>query len=164
MNWQKLRMNWINSFYVQFDNLQSTIYVPFYYLTIYSIAHMTKDDLKERFRQFSLRIINLVDNMPNTIAGNALAKQIIRSGTSPAANYRAACLAKSDKDFLNKLKMVEEEIDETQHWLGLIMDAGMINKERILSLYEESIELNRIIIKSIVSTKTRMENNKIAKL
>jgi len=125
---------------------------------------MTKDELKERFRQFSLRIINLVDNMPNTIAGNALAKQIIRSGTSPAANYRAACLAKSDKDFLNKLKMVEEEIDETQHWLGLIMDAGMINKERILSLYEESIELNRIIIKSIVSTKTRMENNKIAKL
>ena len=71
---------------------------------------MTKDELKERFRQFSLRIIKLVNNMPNTIAGNAIAKQIIRSGTSPAANYRAACLAKSDKDFLNKLKMVEEEI------------------------------------------------------
>ena len=70
---------------------------------------MTKEELKERFRQFSLRIINLVNNMPNTIAGNAIAKQIIRSGTSPAANYRAACLAKSDKDFLNKLKMVEEE-------------------------------------------------------
>ena len=60
---------------------------------------MTKDELKERFRQFSLRIIKLVNNMPNTIAGNAIAKQIIRSGTSPAANYRAACLAKSDKDF-----------------------------------------------------------------
>ncbi len=125
---------------------------------------MTKEELKERFRQFSLRIINLVNNMPNSIAGNAIAKQIVRSGTSPAANYRAACLAKSDKDFLNKLKMVEEEIDETQHWLSIIMDAGMISKERVSPLYEESIELNRIIVKSIVSTKIRMENDKITKL
>ena len=125
---------------------------------------MTKEDLKERFRQFSLRIINLVNNMPNSIAGNAIAKQTVRSGTSPAANYRAACLAKSDKDFLNKLKMVEEEIDETQHWLSIIMDAGMISKERVSPLYEESIELNRIIVKSIVSTKIRMENDKITKL
>jgi four helix bundle protein len=125
---------------------------------------MTKEELKERFRQFSLRIINLVNNMPNNIAGNAIAKQIVRSGTSPAANYRAACLAKSDKDFLNKLKMVEEEIDETQHWLSIIMDTGMISKERVLLLYEESIELNRIIVKSIISTKSRIENDKITKL
>lgn len=66
--------------------------------------------------------------MPNTISGNAIAKQIIRSGTSPAANYRAACLAKSDKDFINKLKMVEEEIDETNHWLSIIIDSGMLPK------------------------------------
>lgn len=125
---------------------------------------MTKEELKERFRQFSLRIINLVNSMPNSIAGNAIAKQIVRSGTSPAANYRAACLAKSDKDFLNKLKMVEEEIDETQHWLSIIMDAEMISKARVLPLYEESIELNRIIVKSIISTKSRMENDKITKL
>ena len=72
---------------------------------------MTKDELKERFRQFSLRIIKLADAMPKTISGIAVAKQIIRSGTSPAANYRAACIAKSDKDFVNKLKIVEEEID-----------------------------------------------------
>ena len=76
---------------------------------------MDKEELKERFRKFSLRIIKMVDSMPNTIAGNAIARQIIRSGTSPAANYRAACIAKSGKDFLNKLKMVEEEIDETTH-------------------------------------------------
>ena len=70
----------------------------------------------------------MVDAMPNTISGNAIAKQIIRSGTSPAANYRAACLAKSDKDFINKLKMVEEEIDETNHWLSIIIDSGMLPK------------------------------------
>lgn len=52
---------------------------------------MTTDELKERFRKFSIKIIGLVNTMPNNIAGNAIAKQIVRSGTSPAANYRAAC-------------------------------------------------------------------------
>ena len=95
--------------------------------------------------------------MPNTISGYALAKQVIRSGTSPAANYRAACIAKSGKDFLNKLKMVEEEIDETTHWLSIIMDSEMLSKERVKPLYEESVELRKIISKSIVSMKERLD-------
>ncbi|EIY62007.1 TIGR02436 family protein [Bacteroides salyersiae CL02T12C01] len=76
----------------------------------------------------------MVDSMPNTISGNAIAKQIVRSGTFPAANYRAACLGKSDKDFLNKLKMVEEELDETIHWLEIIRDSGMIKAEKLQDL------------------------------
>ena len=67
----------------------------------------------------------MVDCMPNRISSMAIAKQIVRSGTSPAANYRAACLGKSDKDFLNKLKMVEEELDETIHWLEIIAESEM---------------------------------------
>lgn len=118
---------------------------------------MDKEELKERFRKFSLRIIKMVDCMPNTIAGNAIAKQVIRSGTSPAANYRAACIAKSSKDFLNKLKMVEEEIDETSHWLSIVMDAEMLARDRVLPLYEESIELQKIITKSLVSMKSRLD-------
>lgn len=118
---------------------------------------MDKEELKERFRKFSLRIIKMVDSMPNTISGYALAKQVIRSGTSPAANYRAACIAKSGKDFLNKLKMVEEEIDETTHWLSIIMDSEMLSKERVKPLYEESVELRKIISKSIVSMKERLD-------
>lgn len=78
---------------------------------------MHQDDLKKRLKKFALRIIKLSENIPNNITGNTIAKQIIRSGTSPGANYRTACLGKSDKDFLNKLKMVEEELDETQYWL-----------------------------------------------
>ena len=62
---------------------------------------MTKDDMRERLTAFAVRIIKMVDNLPATIAGNAIARQIVRSGTSPSANYRAACLAKSDKDFVN---------------------------------------------------------------
>ena len=118
---------------------------------------MDKEELKERFRKFSLRIIKMVDSMPNTISGNAIARQIIRSGTSPAANYRAACIAKSGKDFLNKLQMVEEEIDETTHWLSIIIDSEMLEKERIKPLYEESVELRKIISKSIVSMKERLD-------
>ena len=98
--------------------------------------------------------------MPNTIAGNAIAKQIIRSGTSPAANYRAACLAKSNKDFLNKLKMVEEEIDETEHWLSLIIDAELLPVNKVQNLYDECVELKRIIIKSITTVKLSMNADK----
>ena len=72
---------------------------------------MDKHELQERMTAFAVRIVKMVDAMPSTISGLAIARQIIRSGTSPSANYRAACLAKSDRDFINKLKMVEEELD-----------------------------------------------------
>lgn len=118
---------------------------------------MTTDELKERFRKFSIRVIKLVNAMPNTIASNAIAKQIVRSGTSPAANYRAACLAKSNKDFLNKLKMVEEEIDETSHWLSIIMDAEILPCAQVEELYDESIELRRIVVRSIKTIKQAID-------
>ena len=120
---------------------------------------MTTEELKERFRVFSIRIIQMVNNMPNTIASIAIAKQIIRSGTSPAANYRAACLAKSKKDFLNKLKMVEEEVDETSHWLSIIMDAEILPRTSVEYLYDESVELRRIVVRSITTIKKAIEAN-----
>ena len=119
---------------------------------------MTKDELKERYRQFALRIIKLTDAMPQNVSGMTIAKQIIRSGTSAAANYRAACLAKSDKDFVNKLKIVEEEIDETSYWLSLIIDSGMIAKSRVEPLFEESLELCKIVTKSVATFKTRRDD------
>ena len=72
---------------------------------------MTSDELKLRFRKFSGRIIKMVDKMSNTISGRAIGTHVVRSGTSPGANYKAAYRAKSDKDFVNKLKIVEEELD-----------------------------------------------------
>ena len=117
---------------------------------------MTELELKERFKHFSLRIINMVDSMPNTISGRAIAAQVIRSGTSPAANYRAACIGKSEKDFLNKLKMVEEELDETCHWLEVIMDSEMLPRKRVESLFDECGELLRIIVSSIISTRKHL--------
>ena len=92
---------------------------------------MDKHELQERMTNFAVRIVKMVDAMPSTVSGLAIARQIVRSGTSPSANYRAACLAKSDKDFINKLKMVEEELDETCHWLKIIMRSELMKESRI---------------------------------
>ena len=125
---------------------------------------MTKDELRERMTDFAVRIVKMVDSLPSSIAGNAIARQVVRSGTSPSANYRAACLAKSDKDFINKLKMVEEELDETTHWLDIIMRSQMLKESRLKPLHQECCELLNIIAKSIVTTKTRMNADEIVKL
>jgi len=120
---------------------------------------MTEQELRERFKKFSIRIIKMVDSMPNTISGRAIASQIVRSGTSPAANYRAACIGKSNRDFLNKLKMVEEELDETIHWMEIIMETEMLPKNRVQPLYDECVALLKIIVSSIVSTRKFLNDN-----
>ena len=117
---------------------------------------MTELELKERFRAFSVRIVKMVDAMPKTISAIAIAKQVVRSGTSPYANYRAACLGKSDKDFLNKLKMVEEELDETGQWLDIIIATEILPQQRVQALYDESQELQKIIAKSILTMKRKL--------
>lgn len=115
-----------------------------------------REELKERLKVFAVRIVKLVDRLPNTAAGKAIGNQIVRSGTSPGANYRAACLGKSEKDFLNKLKMVEEELDETMYWLELIMELRLVKPELLESLYTENDELLRIIVKSVITMQERM--------
>jgi four helix bundle protein len=124
---------------------------------------MDKLELQERMTSFAVRIISMVDALPTSLGAQTIARQVVRSGTSPSANYRAACLAKSDKDFLNKLKMVEEELDETCHWLDLIMRCQMLNTSRIEPLYQECKELLSIIVKSIVTLRTRLKADEIAK-
>ena len=119
---------------------------------------MTTIELKNRLKELAIRIIRLVDKLPNTPAGRAIGNQIIRSGTSPAANYRAACLGKSDKDFLNKLKMVEEELDETLYWLELLMEVQLVKSELLVDLYKENEELLKIIVSSITTMKGRLNN------
>lgn len=120
---------------------------------------MYREDLKQRFRQFSIRIVKMVDSMPRSISSDAIARQVIRSGTSPYANYRAACIGKSDKDFLNKLKMVEEELDETAQWLDLIMATDMLAPTRVRPLCDETLELLKIIVSAIKTMKGKLDNN-----
>lgn len=117
---------------------------------------MNKEELKNFTMEIGLEIITLTNMLPKDhIAANAIANQIIRSSTSIGANYRAACIAKSRADFINKLKIVEEEADETIYWLDLI--------EKTKLLYSEKIEEIRLKIKLILSIivkaiKTSREN------
>lgn len=111
--------------------------------------------IKKRTKQIGLEIIKLVDEMPNKVSAWAIAKQIIRSATSNGANYRAACRAKSTVDFINKLKIVEEEADETQYWLEVLEESNLINSNRIDTLKKEVNEIVSILVASI---KTAKEN------
>ena len=83
---------------------------------------MNAQDLKERTKQFALRVMRLVDALPNTPKGRAIASQLVRSGTSVAANYRAACRGRSKAEFIAKVGIAEEEADETALWLELIIN------------------------------------------
>ena len=104
----------------------------------------------------------MVDSMPRKISSDAIARQVVRSGTSPSANYRAALLGKSDKDFLNKLKMVEKELDETLHWLEIIMETEMVKPIRVEALYNECQELLKIIVSTITTTRRKINSSGIS--
>ena len=122
---------------------------------------MNSDDLKKRLKVFALRIIKLSERLPKNITGKTLGNQIIRSGTSPGANYRSACLGKSDKDFLNKLKMVEEELDETLYWLEIIVESGLIKEDLLKDLMNENHELLKIIVSPITTMKKKLNSAKV---
>jgi four helix bundle protein len=116
---------------------------------------MTTAELKARTKEFALRVIRLVDALPNTVKGRAIANQIMRSATSIAANYRAACRA----EFIAKIGVVEEEADETAFWLELIVDSNIRAKTQIEPLLKEASELVAIMA---ASRKSAIGNRKSA--
>lgn len=116
-------------------------------------------DLKARTKQFALRVMKLVDALPRTIQGRDIAGQIIRSATSVAANYRAACRARSRAEFIAKIGVVEEEADETAFWLELIIDSALLTEARTRPLLSEAGELVAIMA---ASRKSALGNRKLA--
>jgi four helix bundle protein len=105
---------------------------------------MNKYELSQRTRAFAVRILKMVDHLPNSAGGRAISSQVARSGTSVAANYRATLRARSDADFRNKVGVVLEEADETLLWLEIIGEAGMLPAKKLSALMKESDELVRI--------------------
>jgi|SRR6266850_4947206 len=106
---------------------------------------MNPNELKQRSKSFALRIIKLSESLPKTVSGRALAAQIVRSGTSVAANYRSACRARSKAEFLARMGVVEEEADETALWLELIGESKLMPQVRLADLLEEANELTAIM-------------------
>jgi|SRR5580765_2338957 len=107
------------------------------------------DNLKDRTKKFALRIIKLVDSLPKTLAARTIGGQLIRSGTSVPANYRAACRAKSNADFIAKMGTVEEETDESAFWIEFLVDAEIIKQNRVADLLDEANQLTAIWVSSI---------------
>ncbi len=110
---------------------------------------VVQEQIKKRTKLIGIEIIKLIDELPNKPSAWIIAKQIVRSSTSVGANYRAACRAKSDPDFNNKLKIVEEEADETQYWLDVLEESGLIDSARIVNVKKEVNEITAIVVASI---------------
>jgi four helix bundle protein len=118
---------------------------------------MNKDELKKRTKAFALRVMTLVDHLPKNAKGRVLGDQLLRSGTSVAANYRAACRARSTAKFISKLGNVLEESDESALWMELITEGGLLPAKRVSSLLTESNELTAIFFTARRSTQ-RLKN------
>jgi len=120
---------------------------------------MNEPDLKQRTKEFALRILRLVDTLPKTTAGRSLASQILRSGTSVAANYRAACRAKSTADFIAKMGIVEDEADETLFWLELLEESELVTAAKLTAIKQEADELIAITVASIKTARRNRARN-----
>jgi len=105
---------------------------------------VSKAELLARTKSFSLRILKLVDQLPRTTSGRAIGNQLVRSGTSIGANYRAACRSRSRAEFAAKLGVVAEEADETVYWLELVCDGNLIPANKLTELLREADELTAI--------------------
>ena len=110
---------------------------------------MNPTELKARTKTFALRIIKLTRAIPKSDdAGRIITKQIVRSGTSVAANYRASCRARSQAEFIAKIGTVEEEADETALWLELLVESGIMSERKLSALLTEADELTAIMSSS----------------
>jgi len=116
---------------------------------------MDKEAMKHRTKQFTLRVIRLVESLPPGRTADVIGKQLLRSGTSVGANYRAACRAKSNADFINKLGTVEEEADESMFWMEMLTEAGLIKESLIADLMDEA---NQLVAITVASIKTAKQN------
>lgn len=118
---------------------------------------MDREAMLARTKAFSLRILKLCESLPKSRTGHTIANQLIRSGTSVGANYRAAVRARSTAEFVAKLGIVEEEADESCFWLELVIETELVNPERVKSLLQEANEITAIIV---VTKKSAKRNRK----
>jgi len=116
---------------------------------------MTQDEMKQRAKQFALRVIRLVESLPNTRAANVIGNQLLRCGTSVGANYRSSCRAKSTADFINKLSIVEEEADESIYWMELLIESKIMKQDLLDNLLDEANQIVSIIVSSIRTSKVK---------
>ena len=111
--------------------------------------------MKNRTKAFALRIIRLVESLPNERSLNTIGRQLVKSGTSVGANYRAACRSRTDKDFLARMGVVEEEADESIYWMELLVESNQIKQKLVTGLMNEGEEILKMVVSSIKTARKR---------
>jgi len=117
------------------------------------------DELKERTKQFAIRIVKLFRALPRTEEARVIGKQLLRAGTSVAANYRAVCRARSRAEFVAKIGVVVEEADESVFWVELLGETGILKPDRLDGLLSEANELLAIFAASQRTAKLPMRTS-----
>ena len=120
---------------------------------------MRKQDLKHRTRGFALDVIKVVEKLPRDTISQVLGKQLLRSGTSVAANYRSATRAKSPADFIAKMGIIEEEADESALWADLLTASSRLSSETAEPILREANELTAIAVASIRTARQAAAQN-----
>lgn len=115
---------------------------------------MTREEMKNRTKRYANRIVKLCSALPGNWVAQTLGKQLLGCGTSVGANYRAVCRAKSNSDFINKLRIVEEECDESLFWMELLVDNNLIRPSRLRDLMKEADEILAIVVSSPKTART----------
>jgi len=119
---------------------------------------MTEKDLKIRTRKFAIDVLNFVDESPNRRSANIIANQLGRCASAVAANYRAACRARSHAEFISKIAVVEEEADESSFWFDITFETKNATKDKVTPLLTESRELTAIFTASDKTAKGNKTN------
>ena len=113
-----------------------------------------KKDLKDRTKEFALRIMKMYSSLPKSVQAQVLGKQVLRSGTSVGANYHEAFRGRSKAEFLAKMGDCLKELDETTYWFELLVKGGIITENKLAGLLQESKELTAIFVTIIKKTKS----------
>jgi four helix bundle protein len=129
-----------------------------------SSNHITAEELKVRTKQFALRTIKAYRALPRTEEARIIGNQMLRSGTSVGANYRASCQARSDKEFLSRISVVLEETDETAFWFELLVEAEIMTQKQMSELLDEAGQLSKIFGATQRSMKTKLRNASARKI
>jgi four helix bundle protein len=116
---------------------------------------MTPEELRARTKSFALRIVKFYRSLPRTADAQVMGKQLLRCGTSVAANYRASCRGRSRAEFASRIGVVAEEADETGFWLEMLVDAGIVQPALLKDLLQESKELTAIFTATLQSVRKR---------
>jgi four helix bundle protein len=118
---------------------------------------MNEQEFKDRTKKLALRIIKLIEALPKNQTAEIIGRQLLRSGTSVGANYRAACRGKSSADVISKLSVVEEEADESIYWMELLVESGLVPQAKTTSLMNETHEIVAMIVASIKTLRSNQQ-------